>query len=197
MSTPRGTISRWRVAWRPLTPPCRCCCLGLCFLSFPLPPSICTSDDFPPLILVLLLRKLCPSPLFFTSSSAFQLWVPCFRVWIVKFVIQFDDELFDRMTETHAWPTNDSRRGTPRREEHSWQAVHVHANNVARPPKTTALQVVFHSLQAELMEELRGTDAMTTNLRHTHSTHSSDTRVMKRLEFLVLRFQQKPSLTSV
>ena len=87
------------------THPC-CLSLGLCRLLFPLPPPFGPLDDDLPLVLVR--RKLRPSPLLVASIASSQSRIPRCRIRVIEFIVQFDNELFDRMTETHARATTDS-----------------------------------------------------------------------------------------
>ena len=85
--------------------PC-CFSLGLCRVLFPLPPPIGPLDGDPPLLPVR--RNLRPSPLLVAGVASSQSRIPRCRIRVIEFIVQFDNELFDRMTETHARATTDS-----------------------------------------------------------------------------------------
>ena len=80
--------------------------------------------------------------------------VPCLGVWIIEFIIQLNEELFKRMAEGHAGPSNDAGRRAPRCEQHPREAVHVHPRDMPRPPKKPTLKVVLKRLQSKFRQQL-------------------------------------------
>ena len=70
---------------------------GLLLLS--LPPSVCPLDDLAPFVSLSFGCKLSPSPLLLEGVPTRKGRVPCFGVWIIEFIIQLNEELFERMAE--------------------------------------------------------------------------------------------------
>ena len=85
-------------------------------LVLPLPPSVCPLDDLAPFISLSVGCKLSPSPLLLEGGPTRKGRVPCLGVWIIEFIIQLNEELFERMAEGHAGPSNDAGRRAPRCE---------------------------------------------------------------------------------
>jgi len=79
-------------------------------------PAIRLSDDLAPFISLSFGCKLSPSPLLLEGGPTRKGRVPCFGVWIIEFIIQLNEELFERMAEGHAGPSNDAGRRAPRCE---------------------------------------------------------------------------------
>ena len=75
-------------------------------LLLPLPPSVCPLDDLAPFST--LGCKLSPSPLLLEGGPTRKGRVSCLGVWIIEFIIQLNEELFERMAEGHAGPSNDA-----------------------------------------------------------------------------------------
>ena len=85
-------------------------------LLLPLPPSVCPLDDLALFISLSFGCKLSPSPLLLEGGRTRKGRVPCLGVWIIEFIIQLNEELFERMAEGHAGPSNDAGRRAPRCE---------------------------------------------------------------------------------
>ena len=85
-------------------------------LLLPLPPSVCPLDDLAPFISLSFGCKLSPSPLLLEGGPTRKGRVLCLGVWIIEFIIQLNEELFERMAEGHAGPSNDAGRWAPRCE---------------------------------------------------------------------------------
>ena len=85
-------------------------------LLLPLPPSVCPLDNLAPFISLSFGCKLSPSPLLLEGVPTRKSRVPCLGVWVIEFIIQLNEELFERMAEGHARPSNDAGRRAPRCE---------------------------------------------------------------------------------
>ena len=85
-------------------------------LLLPLPPSVCPLDDLAPFISLSFGCKLSPSPLLLEGGPTRKGRVSCLGVWVIEFIIQLNEELFERMAEGHARPSNDTGRRAPRCE---------------------------------------------------------------------------------
>ena len=92
------------------------CGVRFSLLLLPLPPSVCPLDDLAPFISLSFGCKLSPSPLLLEGGLTRKGGVPCLGVWIIEFIIQLNEELFERMAEGHAGPSNDAGRRAPRCE---------------------------------------------------------------------------------
>ena len=96
-------------------PTCTCSTLPRASARTP-PLSVCPLDDLAPFISLSFGCKLSPSPLLLEGGLTRKGRVPCFGVWIIEFIIQLNEELFERMAEGHAGPSNDAGRRAPRCE---------------------------------------------------------------------------------
>ena len=92
------------------------CGVRFSLLLLPLPPSVCPLDDLAPFISLSFGCKLSPSPLLLEGGPTRKGRVSCLGVWVIEFIIQLNEELFERMAEGHAGPSNDAGRWAPRCE---------------------------------------------------------------------------------